>query len=121
MHPADIPVMEFRKGFNGWQDSQFIMFPLITDPSAYLISKSWGAVLIGWRRLFQSSKSYVYKILKLFIVSFQITINNYCMIHSLIHVRIFFQMHFNLVTIKMLSDFLEVRRLLERGAIFIWV
>ena len=40
MHPADIPVMEFRKGFNGWQDSQFIMFPLITDPSAYLISKS---------------------------------------------------------------------------------
>ena len=75
-------------------------------------------MLIGWRRLFQSSKSYVYKILKLFIVSFQITINNYCMIHSLIHVRIFFQMHFNLVTIKM-SDFLEVRRLLERGAIFI--
>ena len=41
------------------------------------------------------------------------------MIHSLIHVRIFYQMHFNLVTIKMLSDFLEVLRLLERGAIFI--
>ena len=113
MQPDDIPLMEFHKGFNDWQDSQFTMFPFIIDPNAYLISKLWGSALIGWRRLFQSSKSYVYKILKLFSVSFQITITTVW--YSLIYVCIFFQMHFNLVTIKLLSDFLE------RGAIFIRV
>ena len=113
MQPDDIPLMEFHKGFSDWQDSQFTMFPFITDPNAYLISKLWGSALIGCRRLFQSSKSYVYKILKLFSVSFQITITTVW--YSLIYVCIFFQMHFNLVTIKLLSDFLE------RGAIFIRV
>ena len=39
MQPDDIPLMEFHKDFNDWQDSQFTMFPFIIDPNAYLISK----------------------------------------------------------------------------------
>ena len=93
------------------------IFPLITDPGTYLISKLWGAALIGWWRLFQSSKSYVHKISRIFIVSFQI-ISKYCMIHSLIHVWRFFQMHFNLLLIKLLSDFLSVQPC-EREALFL--
>ena len=112
MQPDDIPLMEFHKGFSDWQDSQFTMFPFITDPNAYLISKLWGAALIGWRRLFQSSKSYVYKILKLFIASFQITITTVWYIVSYMFVY-FSKCILDFVTIKLLSDFLE------RGAIFI--
>ena len=59
------------------------VFPLTRGPDAYLFSKFEGVALAGLLRLFESNKNYM-KFQNFVIVSFEITINNYYDILSLI-------------------------------------
>ena len=120
MQPDDIPVIKFHKVFNDWQDSQFTMFSSHNRSQRLFNFKVMRCSAYWVTTLISKFQELCIQNFKTFHCLFPNN-NNHCMIHSLIYVCIFFQMHFNLVTIKLLSDFLEVRRLLERGAIFIWV